>query len=124
MEGIALNKKLGGLEDDVPIAQNSLMRVRTTGGGGWGNPLARDMDAVRMDVWQNKVSVEAARDSYGVVFSGFDGDEPILDEAASSKLRDDMVKTEDGDAPIIDRGPGLDLLTPANPDNVKMDRYG
>lgn len=117
------NRKLGGLEDDVPIAENGLMRVRTTGGGGWGNPLERDMDAVRMDVWQDKVSVEAARDNYGVVFSGFEGDEPQLDIAASEKLRADMAGGEQGEVPIIDRGPGLDELTPANPDNVNMDRY-
>ena len=42
------------------------------GGGGWGDPLARDPAAVADDVANEKVSVEAARELYGVVI-GADG---------------------------------------------------
>jgi N-methylhydantoinase B len=37
------------------------------GGGGWGDPLERDPQAVLADVLDDYVSIEAARESYGVV---------------------------------------------------------
>jgi N-methylhydantoinase B len=42
--------------------------VVTAGGGGWGDPLARDLERVRRDVVEEYVSVDAAHDQYGVVF--------------------------------------------------------
>ena len=44
-----------------------LLRHIQPGGGGWGDPMSRDPEAVRQDVLDGKVSAEAARDSYGVV---------------------------------------------------------
>ena len=46
------------------------MRVVTTGGGGWGDPLEREPDLVARDVIEGKVSAAAARDDYGVVLVG------------------------------------------------------
>ena len=40
---------------------------RQAGGGGWGDPRARDPEAVARDVKNGKVSVEKAREDYGVV---------------------------------------------------------
>ena len=40
---------------------------RQAGGGGWGNPLERDPGAVARDVKNGKVSVDRAREQYGVV---------------------------------------------------------
>ena len=37
------------------------------GGAGVGNPLERDIEAVREDVKNDLVSLESARDDYGVV---------------------------------------------------------
>jgi N-methylhydantoinase B len=37
------------------------------GGGGFGDPLERDPDLVRADVLNELVSLEGARDHYGVV---------------------------------------------------------
>jgi len=42
--------------------------VVTAGGGGWGDPLDRDIDLVRNDVIDEYISIAAARDQYGVVF--------------------------------------------------------
>ena len=41
--------------------------VVSGGGGGWGDPLERDPERVLRDVGDGVVSVEAARDAYGVV---------------------------------------------------------
>ena len=43
---------------------------RFGGGGGWGDPLDRDPQAVLDDVWDEYVSIDAARDEYGVVITG------------------------------------------------------
>lgn len=43
---------------------------RFGGGGGWGDPLLRDSQAVLDDVWDEYVSVEGALRDYGVVITG------------------------------------------------------
>ena len=60
---------LTGLCDDEPIAAGEIVRIETTGGGGWGDPLDRDPELVALDVLQGKVSEQAARDEYGVVLA-------------------------------------------------------
>ena len=44
------------------------MKQLTPGGGGFGNPLERDVEAVKEDVQNEFVSRESAREDYGVVF--------------------------------------------------------
>jgi len=62
---------------------------RMAGGGGWGNPLARDPAAVADDVANEKVSVGAARELYGVVI-GADGN---ADVDATADLRTERRRT-------------------------------
>jgi len=50
----------------VPLVEGDLMRIRTTGGGGFGDPRTRDREAVRQDLALGKISVQAARDVYGL----------------------------------------------------------
>jgi len=59
------------------------------GGGGYGDPLDRDPDAVLADVVDEYVSKEAARDLYGVVIDG-QGVNAAVDEAATEQRRDDL----------------------------------
>jgi N-methylhydantoinase B len=54
------------------------------GGGGWGNPYERDVEAVLEDVRDDYVSVEAARESYRVVI---DLSTMTVDAAATAELR-------------------------------------
>jgi len=68
----------------VPV--NSEVIVRTGGGGGWGDPLERDPEAVRADVVAELVSREAARSEYGVVIRG----DLSLDAPATRRLRGEM----------------------------------
>lgn len=58
--------------------------IRTSGGGGWGNPLERDFEKIEYDVLNGYVSVEAARDIYKVVI---DTDTFKVDKEATEKLR-------------------------------------
>jgi N-methylhydantoinase B len=58
------------------------------GGGGFGDPLQRDAQAVRDDVLDERVSLAAAKGTYGVVFSGTPEDYDLeVDAAATETLR-------------------------------------
>jgi N-methylhydantoinase B len=61
------------------------------GGGGWGDPLDRDPEAVLDDVLDEFVSLEAARRDYGVVLGGRAEDGTLaIDAAATRKLRAEL----------------------------------
>ena len=59
-------------------------RVRSGGGGGYGRPWERAIEAVREDVRQGYVSLEAAAELYGVII---DKESLIVDYAATEKKR-------------------------------------
>jgi N-methylhydantoinase B len=85
------------------------VRVRTTGGGGWGDPLEREAEWVLRDVIDGKVSAAAARDDYGVVLSGT-ADEMVVDEQATRTLRDQLRGKGSAARPVIDRGEGFERM--------------
>lgn len=67
---------------------------RTNGGGGYGDPLERPPERVLADVVEGWVSLEAARNAYGVVLAEVDGTlavdaEATREERASSGRRRD-----------------------------------
>jgi N-methylhydantoinase B len=64
---------------------------------------------VERDLRWGKVSFEAARGSYGVVASG-SRDEPVVDVAASDRLRAQQRAGRPADLPFFDRGPGYGRL--------------
>lgn len=67
------------------MTNRDLFAVSWQGGGGYGDPIERDVDAVARDVARGLVSVQAARNIYGVVMKGTDAD-----AAASEQLRQDI----------------------------------
>lgn len=50
-----------------PIAAGEIHYARASGGGGWGDPLAREVERVHEDVLNELVSVQRAADVYGVI---------------------------------------------------------
>ncbi|MGZ4615567.1 MAG: hydantoinase B/oxoprolinase family protein [Actinomycetes bacterium] len=98
------------LADAEPVKAGEVIRIRTTGGGGWGDPLARDVDDVVRDVRWHKVSVAGARDDYGVVLS-YDGAAVTVDADATAELRGRLRAGRTGDEPFFDRGPGYARLS-------------
>ena len=58
--------------------------TQTPGGGGWGDPKRRDPEAVRLDVLEGFVSVERAREVYGVALTP---DANTVDAEATRRLR-------------------------------------
>lgn len=104
-------REVDALADAEPVAAGEVIRIRTTGGGGWGDPLERPYDEVARDVLWGKVSREGARTDYGVVVDGPD-DAPEADAAASDALRDRLREERgpDESRPFFDRGPGYATL--------------
>jgi N-methylhydantoinase B len=51
-----------------PLRNDDILHVRSSGGGGFGDPLTRDPQAVLLDVQEGLVSLEVARDVFGTVF--------------------------------------------------------
>jgi N-methylhydantoinase B len=103
-------RTMEGLVDDEPVTAGEVIRVRTTGGGGWGDPLDRDLDDVRRDVLWGKVSRSAAERDYGVVVTG-PQDAPVVDAGATRALRA-RRRAERGQLAFFDRGPGYAQLDP------------
>ena len=78
-----------------PVPKDSEVIIRTAGGGGWGNPLERDPEKVKMDVLEGYISLEAAGNEYGVVLRP--GSHPgfhEVDAEATKRLRADRTKGE------------------------------
>ena len=53
-----------------PLGRGDVISWRLGGGGGWGNPLDREPEMVRNDVIRGYISLDSARDQYGVILTG------------------------------------------------------
>ena len=73
---------------NIPLRKGAIFRQLTPGGGGFGDPLERDPQAVAEDVRLEYITPRQARDDYGVVVEvGADGGEAILQREATDDLR-------------------------------------
>src|SRR3569833_2330424 len=93
-----------GLVGDHPVRAGEVIRIRTAGGGGWGDPLTRPPDRVAADVRDGKVSAEGACDDFGVVLAG-----GAPDLEATAALRTRMRAGREAES-FFDRGPGYATL--------------
>ena len=92
--------------DQIKVEPGDQLIFQTAGGGGWGDPLERDIEKVRIDVVRELVSVEKAASDYGVVC---DPETSEVDEDATRVLRQRMKESR-GETPTFDFGPPLQEL--------------
>lgn len=100
-QGVWLNrgtedeKFLGALFSNVKVGPGDTFERPSSGGGGFGDALERDPEAVLEDVIDGYVSIERAAKDYGVVIEAVDPeiDEYRLDEAATTSLREEQRST-------------------------------
>lgn len=105
--GLRSTKRLvrtDGTEENIPskcdrieVNPGDILYFNTWGGGGWGDPTARDAELVLLDVRRGQVTVEGAR-RYGVVIS-----DCKVDGAATQALRAEMNARPKPDG-LFDRG--------------------
>jgi N-methylhydantoinase B len=86
--GTAAAVEIEHTADWVPMEAGDRIVFDYGGGGGWGDPLERDPQAVLDDVLDEYVSVEGAERDYGVVLTGSLEDLTLaVDEEATTRLR-------------------------------------
>jgi len=71
--------------DQVPSEPGDIVITESSGGGGVGDPLDRDVEKVRMDALNEYISIKKAREVYGVVI---DPKTFEVDYGATKELRD------------------------------------
>jgi N-methylhydantoinase B len=108
------------------LAPGEVFAMTWQGGGGYGDPLRRDPEAVAGDLREEKITAAAARDVYGVVLGDGTVDGPAtaaerdrrrsargdrstvqgdgsrkLDVTIARRLDDNLVEVTDGAGPVI-----------------------
>lgn len=71
------------------LRKGDMVSLRSGGGGGWGDPLERDPELVKMDVKNEYITIDVARDVYGVVL---DSKTLEINWSATKELRSKLKK--------------------------------
>jgi N-methylhydantoinase B len=88
----AANERILGMTADIEAPAGITIVMNGAGGGGYGDPMEREIEAVEDDVRDGYVSIDAAAEHYGVVFSERTG---RVDEGATRALREAALKNGD-----------------------------
>jgi N-methylhydantoinase B len=96
--GTPAARELPPVGDGVQLKRGDLVRLMTCGGGGWGDPLARDPSLVQQDVARGFVSLQGALEDYGVVLDPLSLE---IAKTATEARRQARRRT----LPLFDRGP-------------------
>lgn len=81
--------------EPVRLNRGDVFRHTMASGGGYGDPLHRDPDAILEDVRLDKLSVGAARSKFGVMIDDRSG-APVIDLEATRLLRQEMAQQSFG----------------------------
>lgn len=84
IEGFDTPGKIAG----HPMGDGSVVVIRSAGGGGYGDPLLRPPASVQEDVEEGYVSLQAARDLYGVKLDAKGVVDLVTTEALRRRLRE------------------------------------
>lgn len=88
----------------VSLREGDRIHMLSAGGAGWGDPLERPAAAVLADIRDRKVSVQVAREAYGVVI---DPETLTMDAEATARLRVERAEKRGTITWTYDRGNGL-----------------
>jgi N-methylhydantoinase B len=94
--GTGAEENLGMFTTKAKLKAGDQLEFGSNGGGGYGLPWERRVEAVVDDVIDELLSIEKARDVYGVVIASFDADTLALevDEAETARLRSELARAE------------------------------
>ncbi|MFC3961508.1 hydantoinase B/oxoprolinase family protein [Nocardia jiangsuensis] len=80
--------RMHGRQGAFPVSSGDVLATVHQSGGGWGDPLARSLEALAEDLRYGAVSADAARRLYGLVLTA-DG---AIDSDASRNRRDELKR--------------------------------
>ena len=83
-------EKLAWSKVTRPIDEGDVVSLTTPGAGGWGDPITRDGEKVAWDVKEGFITVERARESYGVVLKKLDHGNYEVDQEETRALREKL----------------------------------
>jgi N-methylhydantoinase B/oxoprolinase/acetone carboxylase alpha subunit len=109
--GTAQECRIAPFGDNLELHYGDVLRLMTSGGGGWGNPAERDPLQVLQDVKDGFVSLHSAREAYGVVI---EADTWKIDWRQTQDLRRVMPASP----PLFDRGAAYEDL-----EQTRQQRY-
>lgn len=75
----------------VEMKKGDILSVQVSGAGGWGDPYERDVEMVMNDLLNEKITLDRAKNTYGVVFKE---DSLEIDSSATQKLREQSRKQD------------------------------
>ncbi|MEY1673060.1 hydantoinase B/oxoprolinase family protein [Gordonia sp. ABKF26] len=126
MDELTGNKEIGACYDESYLAPGEVLYMHWQGGGGYGDPLHREPEAVATDVRNGKVTLAGAEETYGVVLADGrvddsrteakraqlreirrnrselpSGQEATLDLDRARRLDDNLVEATIGDARVV-----------------------
>lgn len=110
--------KVGGFK----LKRGDILVIRSAGGGGFGDPLERAVDAVAEDAREGYVTAAEARDTYGVVLTAKGSANVKATKALRAKLlaRRFSLDVAPGDTPLYRHGAvSARRICPLNPADAK-----
>jgi len=90
--------------EGIKVQKGDVLYFNTWGGGGWGDPYARDPGLVLEDVRRGLVSAEGAK-RYGVVIAS-----DAIDTKATDKLRAQLVAERGDNIPLFNYGGSIEEI--------------
>lgn len=90
--GTSGERALAPVSEENELTEGDVVRISTSGGGGWGNPFDRPVELVRADVLNGFVSHDSALRDYGVVVDPGTGD--VDEEATAARRMNDRLPTK------------------------------
>jgi len=122
-EGVIEDFDTPGKVAGHPVEEDSIVMVRSAGGGGYGDPLDRDPERVAQDVHEGYVSATAAQQLYGVALDKAGQIDNVETVLLRKRLRAARVElTTVIDAAVFDHGAvsrrRICRVNPANADSV------
>ena len=115
-EGTDRERELGRI-DVLPVQAGDVLTVLMPGGGGYGDPLTRDVEAVLRDIEAGFVSIASAAAEYGVVLTP-DG---AVNHDATAGQRDALKTRREDNGAGADVGAARHAWESALPDNLVPD---
>jgi N-methylhydantoinase B len=79
----AFSTKCDGKFSDIYMHKGEIIRLVTSGGGGYGDPLERDFERIERDIAEQYISREQAEAEYRVVLR----EDGTVDPEATTRLR-------------------------------------